>query len=180
MKIAVCCSSSNDIDKKYMESSKIILEQIFMQGNDLVFGASNSGIMGIAYKIAKQLNRNVIGITTERYKDDLKDLDCDIEILTKNVTERTKEIINNSDLLLFLPGGIGTLCEFITSIEMKRNEEFDKPIIICNDTGYFDELLQMLNKVYEKNFTGENVRLSYNIANSYKDVIDLINKYRLN
>ncbi len=51
MKIAVCCSSSNDIDKKYMQSSEILLEQVFKKDNDLVFGAMNNGIMGIAYRI---------------------------------------------------------------------------------------------------------------------------------
>ena len=64
MKIAVCCSSSNDIDEKYLESSQILLKHIFKQNNDLVFGATNSGIMGIAiyspYNLDLQYVKNVI------------------------------------------------------------------------------------------------------------------------
>lgn len=176
MKIGVFCSSSNDINQKYMESSKRLLEKVFYRDNDLVFGAMNSGIMGIAYRTAKQNNRNVVGIAPEIYKDDFKELDCDTEILTGSVNDRTDALVNNSDILLFLPGGIGTLYELIAAIEMKRSKEFDKPIIIYNETGFFDELLQMLNKVYAKNFTGPNVRFSYNIANDDRTVMDLLTK----
>lgn len=179
MKIAVCCSSSDNIDKKYIESSDRLLEQIFKRGNDLVFGAMNNGIMGIAYKNAKKHNRNVIGIAPEIYKDDFKDLECDTEILTKSINDRTEALVNNSDILLFLPGGVGTIYELISAIEMKRSKEFDKPIIVYNETGFFDEMLQMLNKIYQRNFTNQNVRASYNISNDYMTVLDLLSKFKL-
>jgi len=179
MKIAVCCSSSDNIDKKYIESSERLLEQIFKRDNDLVFGAMNNGIMGIAYKNAKKHNRSVTGIAPEIYKDDFNDLDCDTEILTKSVNERTEALVNNSDVLLFLPGGVGTIYELISAIEMKRSEEFDKPIVVYNETGFFDEMLQMLNKVYQRDFTSQNVRLSYNIANDYMTVLGLLGKTKV-
>lgn len=179
MKIAVCCSSSDDIDKRYLESSKKLLEQLFKRDNDLVFGAMNNGIMGMAYKTAKQYNRKVTGIAPEIYKDDFKSLDCDTEILTQSVNERTEALVNNSDILLFLPGGVGTLYELISAIEMKRSKEFDKPIIVYNETGFFDEMMQMLNKVYQRNFTSPKVRTSYNVANDYMTVVDLLCKINL-
>lgn len=177
MNIAVCCSSSNDISKKYLESSKKLLQLVFKKDNDLVFGAMNSGIMGIAYRIAKQNNRKVTGIAPEIYKDDFKELDCDEEILTKNVNDRTNALINNSDVLMFLPGGVGTLYELMTALEMKRSGEFDKPIVLCNDTGFFDDIIQMLNKVYVQNFTSSKVRLSYNVANDYMTVMEVLGRY---
>lgn len=177
MNIAICCSSSNDISRKYLESSKRLLQLIFKSDNDLVFGAMNSGIMGIAYRVAKQNNRKVIGIAPEIYKDDFKELDCDKEILTRNVNDRTVVLMNNSDILMFLPGGVGTLYELMTAIEMKRSREFDKPIILCNDTGFFDDIIQMLNKIYAQNFTSSKVRFSYNVANDYNAVMDLLSRY---
>ncbi len=178
MNIAVCCSSSNDINRKYLESSKRLLQLIFKGNNNLVFGAMDSGIMGIAYRVAKQNNRKLIGIAPEIYKEDFKELDCDKEILTKNVNDRTDELINNSDILIFLPGGIGTLYELMTAIEMKRSKEFDKPIILYNATGFFDDIIHMLDKTYAQNFTDFKVRLNYNIANDSRTVMDLLNKYK--
>lgn len=175
MKIAVCCSSINDIDNKYKESSRKLLEHIFKEDNDLVFGAMDSGIMGIAYRTAKKFGRKVIGITPEIFKRDLNELECDTEIITKSINSRTEAMIDNSDALLFLPGGIGTLYELITSLEMKRSNEFDKPVIIYNETGFFDEMLVMLDKFYKENFTSEKVKYNYEIVNNYMEVTKYIN-----
>ena len=84
-------------------------------------------------------------------------------------------MIDNSDALLFLPGGIGTLYELITSLEMKRSNEFDKPVIIYNETGFFDEMLVMLDKFYKENFTSEKVKYNYEIVNNYMEVTKYIN-----
>lgn len=179
MKIAVCCSSINDIDNKYKESSRKLLEQIFKENHDLVFGAMDCGIMGIAYRTAKKFGRKVIGITPEIFKNDLKELECDTEIITKSINSRTEAMIDNSDALLFLPGGIGTLYELITSLEMKRSNEFDKPIIIYNETGFFDEMLVMLDRFYKENFTSENVRHKYKIINDWTEVVKLLDNLKV-
>ena len=176
MKIAICCSSSDEIEKRYLESSQKLLEQIFQKDNDLVFGAMNNGIMGLAYREAKRHNRKVIGIAPEMYKDDFNNLECDTEILTPNINDRTEALIYHSDALLFLPGGIGTIYEFTSSIELKRSKEFDKPMMVYNETGFFDEMLQMLNKVYEKNFTNIKVKSCYEIANDSVAVLDWLEK----
>ena len=175
MRIAICCGSSNDVDKKYFEDAKVLLEEIFKKDNDLVFGAYNAGIMGVAYKVAKKHNRKVIGVAPETYQNDFKNLECNNEIVTKNVNERTDEIIKNADCLLFLPGGIGTIYELMTCIERKRSNEFDKPIIIYNKDGFFDFILEMLNRIYEQKFTSLNVKSSYTVVADYMSVIDIIN-----
>ena len=144
MKIAICCSSSDKLDKQYIQSSQKLCEAIFRQKHDLVFGAMNHGIMGIAYRTAKSHGRNVTGIAPELYRDDFKELDCETELLTKNVSDRMQVLIDNSDVLLFLPGGVGTLYELMAALEMKRSKEFNKPLIIYNETGFFNEILQML------------------------------------
>lgn len=179
MRIAICCSSSDEIDKRYLESSKNLLEQVFRRNNDLVFGAMNNGIMGLSYQTAKKYNRAVTGIAPEIYKDDFKSLNCDEELLTKSVNDRTEALVNNSDILLFLPGGVGTIYELISAIEMKRSKEFDKPIIVYNETGFFDDILKMLNKIYQNKFTSPNVRTSYNVSNDYMSVVDLLGKISL-
>ena len=176
MKIAVCCSSINKIDKKYKEDSEKLLKEIFKAKNDLVFGAYNEGIMGISYKIAKENNRKVIGITPKIFKEDFKKMECDVEIITENIYSRTLALIENSDILLFLPGGIGTIYELMSAIESKRSKEFDKPIIIYNLEGFFDNLLEMLEKTYKENFSNIYNKNCYSVYQDYKGIVELINK----
>lgn len=141
MKMFIGCSSSEKIDKKYKDDCEKYLSEI-LKNSDLVFGADRKGLMRIAYDIAKKNKRKVTGICPERYKEDFQKIDCDREITTKMVHERTLLLEKESDACIFLPGGIGTIYELFSLIESKRSHEFDKPIIIYNSNDYFNDLLK--------------------------------------
>ena len=175
LKIFVGCSSSNDIPNQYREDCKHLLNDLFERDNALVFGACNSGIMGDSYNSALNNNRDIIGICPEAYKDDLKELKCKSKITTKTVSERTDNLINESEVLLFLPGGIGTVYELFTSIESKRCHEHDRAIIIYNSCNYYDELFVFLDKLYGENFTNDYVKQKYFISSSKEEIISYIN-----
>lgn len=171
MRIFVGCSSSSDIPLEYIEDAKKCLSELFNNGYDLVFGACNNGIMGIAYNAALNNGGEVTGICPEIYKDDFKNLNCRTELLTNSISERTDKIIEESDVLLFLPGGIGTIYELMTAIESKRSHEFDKPILIYNSNNYFDELLDFFRKkVYGENFTSSKVSTTYCVFNNFDEI----------
>ena len=148
-----------------------------MPGHDLVFGTCKSGLMGIAHDITKKLGGKVIGICPDAYKDDFKILDCDVEIVTKTVSERTDSVIRESDALVFIAGGIGTLYELLTAIECKRCHEFDKPIVIYNGTGYFDKLLNFFEQLYTQRFVREKDKTTYFISDSVEEIKEYIENY---
>lgn len=175
MKIFVGCSSKNEIPNKYKEDCAILFEKLF-QRNDLVFGAYDGGLMGISYNEALKNKREVIGICPDLYKEDFKTLQCTKEIITKNVSERIDKLILESDVCLFLPGGLGTINELFMALESKRSHEFDKPIIIYNCCGFFDDLLSFLNKIYEENFTMDYIKDSYYVSNNIDEIVDYITK----
>ncbi len=178
MKIFVACSMNGDIDDKFIYSSKLLLEEILKE-NDLVFGACNQGIMGVAYNIAMQNGREIIGVCPEVYKDDFKSLNCTTEITTINMPERMTKFIDNSDMQIYLTGGYGTLFEFFSAIERKRGKEFEAPIILYNDEnlGYYDELISFLQSMRNNNFSKEKEEDTYYIARTPQEVIDIVNKY---
>ena len=153
MEVFIGCSSSEYISDKYLEDCKKFLEELFSLGNDLVFGVCSKGLMGLSHDIAKKYGRDVRGICPELYKKQFKDVDCTKEEITKTVGERTKNVIDESDVLLFLPGGVGTVYELFSAIEWKRSFEFDKPIIIYNSFGHFDKLFEFLDMIYDNGFT---------------------------
>lgn len=179
MKLFVGCSSNSDIPNEYMNDCNKFLEELFKLDNDLVFGACSEGLMGLSYRIALNNHRQVIGICPLVYKQDLEVLNISEENceLTKSISERTDKVIARSDILLFLPGGIGTIYELFTAIEAKRNHEFDKPIIIYNSCGYFDKLFSFLEVMYSESFTSRKVENCYYVCNSAKDALAYIDSY---
>lgn len=176
MKLFIGCSSSNNIPSEYLSDCKEYLNTLLVS-NDIVFGACSTGLMGISYKTAKANGNKVTGICPKVYKDDLLGLNCDEEELTTSISDRTDKVIANSDALIFLPGGIGTIYELFTAIESKRNHEFDKPIVIYNSHQYFDRLLEFLEVMYQQGFTAEKVKECYHISNSATDTLDYLKKY---
>lgn len=179
MKIFIGCSMNDNITEDLYESSKELLE-IILAENDLVFGASNTGLMGLSYSIAKKNDKEIIGICPEIYKDDFKNLNVSHEITTTNISERMEKIISFSDALLFLPGGYGTLYEFFAAVEMKRGKEFDLPIIIYCDKlcNYFNELISFLSiTMKENNFASSKEESNYFIATSPNEVMDILSNY---
>lgn len=176
MQIFVGCSSRDNIPKKYYNDCNILLNKLLKE-NDLVFGAFHGGLMGIAHDITLQNENKIIGICPEVYKHDFDNLKCNKEILTKNIMERTSEIIKNSDILLFLPGGIGTIYELYTALECKRCHEFDKPIIIYNSNGFFDKLLDFMEVIYEEKFASYDDKNLYFISNDIEEIQKYISKY---
>ena len=148
MRVFVGCSSSENIPDKYFLDCKKFLLELFEYDLDLVFGACGKGLMGLAYEITKENGGNVLGIYPDVYKEEVNSLDCE-KIMTDTVPDRTNMVISESDALIFLPGGFGTIYEFLTAIECRRAYEFAKPIILYNVNGYFDKLFEFFETLYD-------------------------------
>ena len=175
MNLFICCSANKDIEKKFITDSEKILNKV-LKNNDLVFGTCSTGIMGLAYKIAKEHNRKVIGICPTFYKEMFKELECDTEIETKTMLDSTMQIIKNSDAILVLPGGFGTIYETFTAIQSKICEEHQLPIIIYNSCNYYDYLIKMIEEIYKNKFGKEELKEKYYIANTQEEVVNILNK----
>ncbi len=175
MKIFIGCSASNDIPSSYIESANYLLEEIFKRDNSLVFGGGSGGLMGLVYKICKEHNREVIAVTTEDYVADLNDIVSSKEYVVSKIVDRTELLIKQSEALLFLPGGTGTMQELMTAIEAKKGKEFNKPIIIWNMDGFYDELIGLLNKLCLQGFSSKLINQIFVVANTAEEVLTYLN-----
>ena len=176
MKIFIGCSGSDNMPEKYITNCQKLISILFKNNHDLIFGASNQGLMGLSYNLAKKFNREIIGICPEAYEKDFKNLDCTLELTTKTIGNRTDKLIELSDIIIFLPGGIGTIYELMATIESKRSDEFNKPILIYNPHGYYDKLFNFLDEIYNQNITSPSVKNCYHISNNLEDALTFLNE----
>jgi len=176
MNIFVGCSSSNDIPEKYFEDCQEYLMGLFNDDNNLIFGANDTGIMGLAYETALEKQRKILGICPLVYKDNLNNLECDKEI-TETVNDRTNMLLKKSDAMIFLPGGMGTLCELLVALESKRGGEFDKPIIIYNSCHFYDDLLKFFDGLYSEKFAFDELKNNYHVSDSIDDTLSYLERY---
>ena len=128
MKVFIGCASSDEIPDIYFEESKKTINYL-LKNNDLLFGAYDKGLMNLCKDTALNNRNKVIGVSPKIYENDLNTANYNEKILVDGILDRTKKLIKDSDIIVFLPGGIGTINELFASIDMKRSGEINKPII---------------------------------------------------
>lgn len=171
--IFIASAMNDDLKGNYTKDCEKLLS-ILMKNNNLVFGGCNSGIMNISYSETKKNNNSVTSIVPNCYADCLNNISSDNEIIVNDVKERLYSLILNSDILLFLPGGYGTLCELFFMLDSKKANEHNHPIIIYNSLGYFDLLLQFLQNTYNLKFSKQTDKDLYVVIDNYNDLINYI------
>lgn len=155
------------------ESYKREAEEIgkILADNDLtlVYGGSESGIMGTTARSVKDNGGHVIGVYPKgHFTDELPFEDIDNFIEVDNMDERKRKLIDFADAYIILPGGIGTLEEFTQLLcEMMINITPWKPIYILNTDGFYTGLGIQLSTMVDENFSYNNKNLAKNLHFSW-------------
>jgi len=179
MKIFIGCTMMDNIDRQFKTNAHLLAAELANNGYDLVFGACNYGLMGIVYRAMKAKNRHITGIVADIYKDDLLELECDEEFVIESITERNNKFLEYAEAVIFLEGGTGTLGELFTILEAKKSSSLDIPIIIYNESGYYNNLLEMLNTMYGHNMLKEKELNNFHISNDINDCIAYLEKFKV-
>lgn len=168
MNVLVCCSSQspdNAIFEFAEEAAKEIAEFIVRGNHNLVFGGGKTGLMGvISQKVQQNRPKSKIFISTLRkWQDDLEEDTFDDCFVFDKLSERKDKLFELADVIVVLPGGLGTIDELFSAIEAKRTGEIDKLklIIICNFRGYFKEAFRMIDTTVCQGFSGRPSRTLY-------------------
>ena len=125
-------------------------------GNALVYGGSKSGLMGVIADSVLASGGEVTGveprcfIENEFQHDGLTRL-----IVTEDMTERKRKMIELGDAFIAFPGGTGTLEEIAEVISKLAMNDLDAPCILYNLNGYYDDLKSLLGHMIEKGLSTE-------------------------
>ena len=174
-KIGIFCSASNNIDPMYYNMAKEIGQWIGKSKKTLVYGGANLGLMECLAHTVKDNGGNVIGVIPSILEEKGKvSTYIDQLILTKNLSERKDKIIENAEILIVLPGGIGTLDETFHLMAQLCLGYTQKKIIFYNEGGFFNKLLELMKEMKEKNFIRQPLNTYYKVACTLKELTTLL------
>lgn len=178
MNIFVGCSSRDTDNIDYNEAAKIIADYIASNGYNLVFGGCEKGLMGTTYAevLKKRVNSKIIISMSDAFVHQLNGITYEELYHFKTASQRKEGLIECADAIVILPGGLGTIDELITAIEMKRNKEHNKQIVIVNINGFFNNIISMLNKVCEEGFIDSESKKLYFIADTAEEAVSYLNE----
>lgn len=153
MRVCVYCASSSQIDSKYFEATERLAIECVKANVEVVYGGGSSGLMGKLADVVIAHGGKIKGIMP-KFMNDVEwahKLVADMEF-TETMHERKAKFLIDIDALITLPGGTGTLEEFMEAFTLKRLGQFTKPIIVLNTDGYFEPLRAILQKCVEERF----------------------------
>ena len=91
-------------------------------------------------------------------------------IVTQDMHDRKRRMMEMADAVVALPGGSGTFEELLEAITWKRLGLFTRPIVVVNTGGYYDPLIRQLETAIEGRFMDERHRNMWTVAASADEV----------
>ena len=119
---------------------------IALRGYGLVYGGATVGAMGAVADAALAAGGDVVGVIP----DVIREREIDHKGLTElhvvgTMHERKALLASRADAFVALPGGYGTLEEFIEIVTWAQLKIHAKPCVLVNVGGFFDGLLSFLD-----------------------------------
>jgi len=173
--ICVYCASSTQINPVYFDAAEKLGKLLSDNNLQLVYGGGSVGLMGRIADTVLQNGGKVTGVIPQFMCEQEWDHNGLTElIVTKTMHERKEKMAFMSDAAVALPGGCGTFEELLEVITWKQLGIFTKPIIIVNIDGYYNPLIEMLNKAIEGKFMHDMHRNIWTVVSSAEEVIPAI------
>ena len=146
MKICIFCSANAQIDPDFFRATEELGQWAAANGHTIVYGGVNQGLMECVARAAHDKGGRTIGVVPTIVEKSGRTSDyVDIEIPCDNLSDRKQLMMDQSDVFIALPGGIGTLDEVFTVAASATIGYHSKPVILYNMKGFWNPLIRMLD-----------------------------------
>ncbi len=173
--LAVYAASSSQIDKNYIDAASRLGRILAQNHIRLIYGAGKVGLMGAVADAALCEGGEVTGVIPQfMVEQGWCHENCTELIVVSDMHERKSAIVSLADAMVALPGGIGTLEELAECITWKQLGLHNKPVIILNTNGYYDNLLRCFSQMVEERFMRPIHQQMYVVVSSPEQILSAI------
>ena len=175
MKICVFCSANQQIDPAFFAMTEELGAWAAENGHTIVYGGVNQGLMECLGKAVKAHGGQTIGVVPMIVeKSDRLSEYVDIDIPCDNLSDRKQLMMDQADVFIALPGGIGTIDEVFTVAASATIGYHEKLVILYNMKGFWDALIAMLNDLQAKGMIRGDWRNYIKMADSIEEISRMI------
>jgi uncharacterized protein (TIGR00730 family) len=175
MRICVYCASSEHSDPEYRDSAFRLGELLAQARCTVVYGGGSGGSMGALANGALSRGGEVIGVLP-RFMADLEWGHPGLTRLelVEDMRERKHKLLTDSDAVIALPGGCGTLEELLEAITLKRLGLYPSPIVMVNTRGFYTPLDAFLRHSIAERFMNLEHADMWRLVERVEEVIETI------
>lgn len=173
--ICVYCGSSPGFDPRFRASAERFGRLIGEACLELVYGGGNIGLMGVIADAALEAGAKVTGVIPSNLKRvELAHQALDELVVVDSMHARKRRMFERADAFCALSGGVGTLDETFEIITWKQLGLHGRPVVIVNEAGYWQPLLDLIDHTISAGFSGTDVRDLFAVVDRVEDVLPAI------
>lgn len=173
--VCVYSASSTKIAKVYVDVAEELGRLLAAKHINLINGAGCIGLMAATSDAALAAGGTVTGVIPRfMVEQGWHHTGLTRLIETETMHERKRLMAELSDGVIALPGGCGTLEELLEIITWKQLGFYFHPVIILNANGFYDSLLEMLQRAVDENFMRKEHASIWKVASTAEEAINLL------
>ncbi len=160
-----------------MEQARVMGRGIAARGLGLVYGGATVGTMGAVADATLQAGGEVVGVIPELLMErELGHARLTELHVVRTMHERKALMAERSDAFVALPGGFGTLDEFIEILTWAQLRIHTKPCVLVNVLGYYNGLVEFLKTAVERGFLKQKNFELIRVARDADEALDVVER----
>ncbi|MGI3168263.1 TIGR00730 family Rossman fold protein [Pseudooceanicola sp. C21-150M6] len=173
--VCVFCGSRPGSRPDYAVAAETLGQGLAGLGWRLVYGAGDVGLMGLTARAAQTAGGETFGVIPVHLMNmEVGKRDLTRFVVTENMHERKKVMFMNSDAIVVLPGGAGTLDEFFEVLTWAQLGLHAKPIVLLNITGFWDPLVTLIDHMITQGFADASLRGLIHVAGAPDEALEYL------
>ncbi len=177
MKINVFCSANNRLSPVYFELTAQLGHWIGSHGHHLVYGGANLGLMECLARAVHESGGHVTGVVPTKIEEGgLVSAYMDECVRCATLSERKRLMLEASDVVVALPGGLGTLDEIFSVVAEGTLGYHNKRVVVYNMEGFWTPLSNMLDDMQQRGMMRGDYHRLITFADDLTQLVELLEK----
>jgi uncharacterized protein (TIGR00730 family) len=179
--IVVYCGANKGNQDYFVEEAKNLGKALAQKNIRIIYGGGSVGLMGVLADEALAHGGQVTGVITEQLNNlEVGHKTISEMIVVKTMSERKVILLEESDAVITMAGGYGSMDEIFEALTMAQLHQYQKPIGLLNTNGFYDPLSAMLDNMVKFGFLkAENRKLCIEAA-TVPELIAKLEAYEYN
>ena len=170
-KIGVFLSTKSDLPESYVQAAREVGALIGRTHRTLVYGGARKGLMEVLAQSVKAHGGRVYGMVPDIIEQRGQVSDAiDVTFRCVDLTDRKAMMNRESDILVALPGGIGTLDEVFTVMANTVIGISHQRVVFYNIDGCWDAILAALANLFEQGLVSGKPADYYSVATNITEL----------
>lgn len=154
-------------------------ETLALKDIRVIYGGSKAGMMGAVADGALSKGGTVVGVIPGFLKrKEIAHTELSELIVVESMHQRKTIMHELCDGIIALPGGFGTFEELFEVLTWSQLGHHQKPMGLLNVNGYYEDLLEMIQKMVDKGFSNQVNQQMLLVADTVDSLLEKMDNYQ--